>query len=274
MCPPSRGGAAPISGGGSGFARSGYPGHYDAAVNWLSLYYTLTSDDTAHKGGRMSHQPEIILRAPAGPAGFLGASAWLDFYADVRQAGETGGGALHEADYTAFWAWSIQAIRTAVETGWTAQTFPQRRGDAAWTHEWYILAVLDTSDFWDVRMGALSPYAAYYLDMDDARGGRSDWGITWRVPLAAMGLSDRPLLKDIAITPSVVLGINHGQLRGGTRPSCLRYALDVSCDLNDALKIPAKSGIISLNAFLCFRQGFLDGVEDGLYGGITLGYRL
>lgn len=79
------------------------------------------------QGGKLSHQPQIGVWQDIKGAGTFGASAWLDFYS-TKLDEETGSGALHEGDYTAYWAYPIEPLSMAVELGWTARTFPQFSG--------------------------------------------------------------------------------------------------------------------------------------------------
>ena len=253
--------------------RAGYPGHYGQAGDWFSFDYALTSDDTGYKGGKLSYQPQVGVWHDTGVAGIFGASAWLDMY-DFKLAEESGSGALHEGDYTAYWAYPIQPLSTAVELGWTARTFPQYAGDKAFTHEWYVLVSFDDSKLFGTKSCVLRPYVGYYRDMDDLGGARIEWGISHCFLLRELGLADQPVLRDIAVMPSLTTCIDDHQLSDSTRVASLRYGLDISYDLNSALGIDTKLGLFSIGGFLYYRQAFMDPVRNDLYGGLTLGYRL
>lgn len=104
----------------------------------------------------------------------------------------------------------------------------------------------------------LRPYVGYYQDMDDLAGSRIEWGISHGFLLRDLGLADQPVLKNIAIMPSLAMCIDHRQLTTATRAASLRYGLDVSYDLNRALGIDPKLGLFSLGRFLPERQPFLE----------------
>ena len=162
----------------------------------------------------------------------------------------------------------------AVELGWTARTFPQCSGDKAFTHEWYVLLSFDDSRLFGTKCNVLRPYVGYYQDMDDLGGARIEWGISHGFCLRDLGLADQPVLKNIAIMPSLAMCIDHRQLTTATRVASLRYGLDVSYDLNSALGIDPKLGLFSIGGFLYYREAFIDPVRNDLYGGLTVGYRL
>jgi hypothetical protein len=92
-----------------------------------------------------------------------------------------------------------------------------------------------------------------------------------------------PILKDLTITPSLTLGIDHRYMwafsldrsAGGptTKLAFLNYGLSFGYDLSSALKIPEKYGSLGLAAFLNFSQAFEDNyLDDEFYGGMSVSY--
>jgi hypothetical protein len=100
-------------------------------------------------------------------------------------------------------------------------------------------------------------------------------GVSHSFRLAQMGFEDSPVLKDVTITPLVVLSIDHRQLTQSTRFASVQYGLYIDYDLSEALKIPAKYGRLRLTGFVHFRDAFPayeNHLRDHLYGGIRLAY--
>ena len=73
-------------------------------------------------------------------------------------------------------------------------------------------------------------------------------------------MASTPILKDITVTPSFVMGIDDGQYGSSMRAANLRYGLDVTYDLNGALGIPEQYGNMSITAFLNFSDAIFSEV--------------
>jgi len=81
------------------------------------------------------------------------------------------------------------------------------------------------------------------------------------------------VLRHMTVTPSFVMGVDHGQLSGGTRLAHVQCGLDVSFDLGTALGLPANCGTLTLNGFLRFSDAVFNAVlNDEFWGGVTIGY--
>jgi hypothetical protein len=216
--------------------------------------------------------------------GTFSASFWFEWYAGQNDTA-FGGGAHHlqEVDYTLSWSYDVPETPLGVELGWIAYQFPFISGDdPQWTHEVYAAVSFDDSVLFGRPI--LSPYFAYYLDVDDVRGSWMELGVSHEFAMSDCGLADTPVLKDVTVTPSLVLGIDHryydkaglGAANAiGTRLGNLQYGLDVGLDLGSALGLPERYGSLSLNGFLRYSQAFHDenaAVNDDFWGGMTVGY--
>ncbi len=265
----------------------------------FSIDYTLVTDyiwrginlsEYAGEGReRLNHQMTTGFSIDTKPLlgtdlGTIAGSVWFEWYAGQDDA-EFGGGAHHlqEVDYTLSWSYDIPKLPLAVELGWIAYQFPWLGGDdGQWTHEVYATLSLDDSCIFGKPI--LNPYVSYYLDVDDVRGSWIEIGVSHDFPLAECGLGNTPVLKDVTLTPSLVLGIDHRYydkvgLGGGsgtsTRLGNLQYGLDAVLDLSSLLGIPEKYGSLSLTGFLYYSQAFHDespAVNDEFWGGVTIGY--
>ena len=130
----------------------------------------------------------------------------------------------------------------------------------------------------------LNPSVAYYHDVDDIQAGVLIFEIEHPLVLAEYGAQDCIILKDMVVTPSARLMIDHryydkagvGGTGGiGTRMGYLEYGLDVTLDLTSALNMPKQFGIFTVGGFLNFVQPFHDEsplVNDQLYGGLKVGW--
>ena len=206
--------------------------------------------------------------------GTFGFSIWGEWYADQESVlTPTSSGSLQEVDYTIYWSYELSEIYTTLELGWIAYTFPQAGHDAFYTNEPYISLSFDDSPLFGTEESILNPYVAYYLDTDDIDGGWLELGISHDFALGDLGLADTPVLAEITITPSFILGIDDGQMGKSMRLANLHWGLDIAYDLNTAMNISPEYGSMSLTAFLYFSDAIHDAfLNDELYGGVTLGY--
>ncbi|NIA07634.1 MAG: hypothetical protein GWP14_08390 [Actinobacteria bacterium] len=254
----------------------------------FSLDYTIVSDyifrganfsEYAGEGReKLNHQLGVGLEFDTSQVGAnlgtFGVSFWGEWYADQESALTPGSqGSLQEVDYTIYWSYEIAELSTTIETGWIGYTFPQAGHDAYYTNELYVSLSFDDSTLFGTEEAVLNPYVAYYLDVDDVDGAWLELGISHDFGLADLGMDNTPVLKDITITPSLVMGIDNGQMGKSMRAANLQYGLDIGYDLSSALNIPQEYGSISLTAFVYFSDAIHDAfLNDELWGGLTLSY--
>jgi len=242
----------------------------------LYLDYSAVTDDTGTKGGALGHtiyiNPEYVAPNP----GRFGAAVWLEALDANRldEAEARGGGDVREVDYFLYYAQDVKPLDATAEVGWIAATFPQRHGDRAYTHEWYVALGLNDAAWFRTKENIFNPYLVYYMDVDDTRGGRIQFQISHTFLPARMGLARAPVWKNVAITPSFLMDVDLRGLTKHTKIASLRYGIEVFYDLSDIFKIPPKHGSIGVTVFLYFRDCLLgDPYEDRLFGGMTLSYR-
>ncbi len=256
----------------------------------VSLDYTIVSDyifrganfsEYAGEGReKLNHQLgfgiELDTAELGANLGTFGFFFWGEWYADQVSALNTPlgtGNSLQEVDYTISWSYEIAELFTTVELGWIAYTFPQTGGDAHYTHEWYVSLGFDDSVLFGTEGSVLNPYVAYYWDVDDVDGAWLEWGISHGFGLADLGLGSTAVLKDITITPSLVMGVDNGQMGKSMRMANLQYGIDVGYDISAAIGMPEKCGSIGLNLFLYFSDAVHDAfLNDEFWGGMTLSY--
>lgn len=221
--------------------------------------------------------------------GRFGGSIWFEWFAGQEQLTGWSGNNLQEVDYTVYWAYDIEPCGLGVELGWIGYHFPRFRdsgstvsADSAYTHEAYIKLSYDDSKIFDKPM--LNPYVAYYQDIDDVRGGILAFGVSHDFVLKDMGLAEACICKDLTLTPSFAMVIDHryydkagvgGDGGTGTRLGYLEYSLAVAYDLSSAFSIPAQYGALNLTGFITFDQSLHDSanaVQDEFYGGVKLSW--
>jgi len=245
----------------------------------LRLDYTLASEYVFRgvnfsKPGGLNHQMTVGLSYDAGAFGTLDVAAWFEWFAGQRKL-TPDSGLTQEVDFTLSWSYEIPATGLTFSTGWIFYVFPQQADDAQCTQEWFASLSLDDSALFGTEGPVLSPYVAYYLDVDDVQGSWIEWGVSHDFPLAELGLAGVPVLKDLTVSPSFVMGIDCGQNSPSCRLANLVYGLDVSLDLNAALSIPDAFGSLSLTGFLRFSDAVFDAVlDDELWGGLTLAWEM
>jgi hypothetical protein len=257
----------------------------------VSVNYTLVTDYvfrginfSEYRGeGRekLNHQLGVAAAYDTGKLGKFGAMAWFEWYADQERLTPGCGDHLQEVDYILYWSYPIEPLATTVETGWIGYTFPQVAGHERCTNEWYVMLSLDDGRLFGTKNNVLNPYVAYYLDLDLFHAGSwLEFGVSHDFALSEMGCKDVPVLKDLTITPSFVLGYDHRYLnkaagfgREASRLGNLQYGLTFTYDLRRALKLPEWVGALSLAAFLKFSDAVRDDViNDEFWGGMTLAW--
>lgn len=251
----------------------------------VSVDYTIVSDYIFRginfgPSPAVSHQLGVGLELDTSELGMnignFGVSFWGEWYGDQVSALNVppgSGGSLQEVDYTLYWNYEIPQFYTTFELGWIAYTFPQLSGDAYYTNEWYVKLDFNDSVLFGTEKPVLNPYVAYYLDVDDVDGGWLELGISHDFPLAQMGMENASVLKDITVTPSLVVGIDDGQMGKSMRLANMQYGIDIGYDVSSALGIPEEYGSVSLTGFIYFSDAIFNAaISDELWGGITFGY--
>ncbi len=230
---------------------------------------------------KLNHQVGAGLEFDTKRFGTLGLSTWFEWFAGQERLTPDESCNLQEVDYSVYWRYEVEPLATTMEFGWIAYHLPFLSGDSQFTHEWYVSLSLDDSKLLGTREAVFNPSFTYYQDLDDFEGSWIEISVSHDFALGEMkSLKATPVLKDVTVTPSVTLGIDHrwmaqavGSGRDSTRLGNLLYGLEISYDLSSAMKIPDKYGSIALAGFLCFSQALRDElINDEFYGGMTLSY--
>jgi len=254
----------------------------------FSIDYTLISDyiwrgvnfsEYAGEGReKPNHQMGVGVAFETEKFGTFSAGFWFEWFAGQRSMDPASDGHLQEVDYTLSWSYDIEALATSVEVGWIAYQFPQSGGDAETSYEWYVSLGFDDSKLFGTDEAVLNPSVTYYMDVDLAKGGQwLEFGISHDFALADLGCAETPVLKDVTLTPSLTLGVDHGYFTNATKLGNLLYGLAIGYDLSSALGLPQRYGSLSLTGTLNFSQALgikddLDGYQDEFFGGVTIGY--
>lgn len=254
----------------------------------VSVDYTLVSDYvwrgvnlSEYRGEgheRPNHQTNVGLSYDTGDFGSINAGFWFEWYSGQKAMDPGSDGHLQEVDYTLSWSYDIKAIATSVEVGWLAYQLPQASGDLQTTYEWFIGLGFDDSKLFGTEEAVLNPTVKYYYDVDLVEGGQFlEFGISHDFALAKLGCDKTPILKDLTITPSATLGVDHRYFTSSTKLSNILYGLAVSYDLSGALGIPEQYGSLNLTGFVNYSQALglkedVSGYQDELFGGMKVGY--
>ena len=299
------------------------PGVFKAVS--FKLDYTLASDyvwrglnrSEYRREGRekLNHQLSVGFeidpsKLGAPPIGRFGGAVWFEWYAGQERLTPWSSNNLQEVEYQVYWACDVEPIALGVEVGWIAYHFPRLRdggapapSDAAYTHEVYVRLSFDDSKVFGAPM--LSPTVTYYHDVDEVQAGFLIAQISHDFPLR-MCCGKAPILKDLTITPSFALAVDHRYYdkahvgsrtttvasapqeplnepfeeplyftAKGTRLAYVEYGLVVKYDLSSALGIPPQCGAFSVSGFLNFTQSLHDNssaVQDEFWGGMSVGW--
>lgn len=219
------------------------------------------------------------------PAGTVSMSFWFDWWAGLNDtaAGVNTGSHLVEVDYRVAWGYDIPDVPVAIELGYLAHQFPHVPR-LQHMHELFATVALDDSCIFGRRI--LNPYVSVYHEVDELRYTWFEAGVVHDLALAEYGMGDVPVAKDVTITPSLVLGIDHRfydeverklgmDSSVGTRFGNLSYGLEIGLDVSSMLGMPEEFGQVDLSGFLNFSQQLASHsplVNDDLYGGMKVAY--
>ena len=219
--------------------------------------------------------------------GVFGATGWFEWFQGQKHLTPWAEGNLQEVDYSFYWKYLIEPIGTTFETGYIHYTFPPYRyagapkGSSDQDGEWYFKLAFDDSKWFGTKTPIFSPYYAFYLDTDAA--AQTSWmevGISHAFALSDLGMGEVPVLKNITLTPSMILGMQNGYyaafgLEDSSQTRCanLQWGLDAAYDVSSAFHISPKYGKMTLGGFLYWSEA-LDtaAIQNQLYGGLKLGY--
>ncbi len=254
----------------------------------IGIDYTLVSDYvwrgvnlSEYRGEgreRANHQMNVGLSYDLGDCGSINAGFWFEWYAGQKAMDPTSDGHLQEVDYTLSWSYDIEPLAVGVEVGWIAYQFPQASGDLQTTHELFVGLSFDDSKLFGTDSGVLNPTVKYYYDIDLVEGGQFlELGISHDFALADLGCDETPILKDLTVTPSATLGIDHRYFTGSTKLANVLYGLALSYDLGGAIGMPENCGSLNLTGFINYSQALgiqsdVPGYKDEFFGGMTVGY--
>ncbi|HNQ23843.1 MAG TPA: hypothetical protein PKK06_12175 [Phycisphaerae bacterium] len=229
-----------------------------------------------------------------GTWGHLGFATWFEWYAGQEKLNPIEGGQnLQEIDYTVYWKYPLRAIETDFTLGWTfydfanlstllkRDPFPGNDKDDT-TNEWFVK--FEHNDAWLWKWlwpqndaGVLNPSLAVFHDTGIAAGNAA-----W----IEFGLNHEfPVFDKLTVTPSWTLGVDHNYYREfagdpdgkTTRLGNMLWGLDVSYDLTELLRIPARWGTMRLSGLLYFSDALGNPenngiIKDEFFGGVALGY--
>ena len=231
---------------------------------------------------KLNHQLGIHVAYEPEKLGKFGVVFWLEWYADQEKLTPRCDDHLQEVDYIVYWSYPIKPIATTVETGWIGYTFPQASGDCFCTNEWYVMLSLDDAKLFGTKANVLNPYVAFYLDLDLFHPGSwLEFGVSHDFVLADFdACKNVPVVKNLTVTPSLVVGLDHRYLnkavgfgREATQLGNIQSGLAVSYDLSGALGLPPQYGDLILTGFFKFSNAIRDElINDEFWGGVTVAW--
>ncbi len=246
------------------------------------------SEFDGEDGERCNSQLTVGAAWDTGVVGTFGFTIWWEWYSGQLEMDPASHTRLQEVDYTIYWAYDLREIVPSLpvifETGWIAYTFNNATGDCYYTHEWYWGFYLNDGELLGLDQGILNPYIVWYLDLDDYRGSFIEMGMSHDFILADLGMDNTPILKDITVTPSAVMGIDHRYFyptnesnNKATRLANVLYGLAVAYDLSGALNLPERYGNITITGFMNYSHAIAnklrhDLISDEFFGGVSATY--
>ncbi|HOD81278.1 MAG: hypothetical protein BWX88_00382 [Planctomycetes bacterium ADurb.Bin126] len=256
---------------------------------YFGLDYVLASDyifrgvnfsEFAREGReKPSHQLTVWVEYDTGVAGTVGGYVWFDWFAANRTLVPGTDSNLYEADYALYWRYNIEKLYTTVEIGWAAYTYPPFTGDFHTTYELWGKLTFDDSVLFGTKGPVFNPYVQYWHDYDVVKGGWLELGAKHDFALAELGMGDVPVLKDITVTPSLALGMDHRYntkalgFSPATRLGNIQYGLDVVYNVSQALGVHERWGVVKVGPFLRFSQALFDEItQDEFWGGLKVSY--
>lgn len=245
---------------------------------WRGLNFSEYAGEGREK---LNHQLTVGAEVELGKFGNVGFSTWFEWYAAQEKLTPDYGGNNQETDYTVYYNYTFEDLGMTAEVGWLAYTLPPIGGDAHTDYELYGKLSFDDSKWFGTKEAIFNPYVAYYHNLDLGKN-TSYWeaGVSHDFALAELGCCDTPILKDMTITPSAVLGAQHRWYEAlglDDKPSTgltnVTYGLAFNYDLSGALGMPEQYGSISLGTFLNYSQAIDDEVlNDEFFGGVSVSY--
>jgi hypothetical protein len=227
---------------------------------------------------RPSHQLTTFLEYDTGAAGVFGGYIWFDWYGGSTPS--TGDEKLFEVDYVPYWRYTFQPLFTTLELGYGFYTSPEEIPQPSSTAEFYVKVSFDDHAVWGTEGPVLSPFVAYYQDVDAYQGGWLDVGVSHIFELGSFDVYKDTFFKDLTVTPSLTLGADHRYLGPATgkgpkvtRLAAVLYGLDMAYTLNDVLKLEPQYGTVTVGIFLNYSEALeRDVIENEFFGGLKVGY--
>ena len=243
------------------------------------------------EGGRWPNQQLTTgFEIDLGKFGRVGGSVWFEWYCGQPSLmPNDGSNTFQQVNYNVYYAYLIEAIGLDVQVGYLWLDFRRLRID---TQEVNLKLTWDDSILmralgFDVKKPVLNPYLFVAFDVDFAAGGvYFELGMSHPFALAAMGLNSTPFLKDITVTPSMMIagdthylnklsGLRSNSGNNQCQLNNITYGLDVKYDLKSALSIPDQyCGSLYVKGFMNYQQRLTNAsslINDELYGGISIG---
>jgi hypothetical protein len=219
---------------------------------------------------RVNHDLTPWAEYDTGALGTFGVFAWFWFYEGLDEIYPDAGNDFAEADYNAFWRYEIGDLGTTVEIGGGAYNYPHEHGSARRSVEVWGKISFDDSSWFGAEEPVLSPSIAYWRDVDDVEAGWLEIAVEHE-----FGLGEAPVLGEVAVTPSLILGVDHEYIPKvldksdpDTELGTLVCGLEVACDIGGALGIPECCGSLSIGGFVKYSHALRDHyIHDEFWGG-------
>ncbi len=252
----------------------------------FSIDYTVVSDyvwrganlsEYAGEGReKLNHQLGTDIGVDLDEFGTVGFRTWFEWFAGQSSLTPRDNSNLQEVDYGLYWQYEIPQAGLTTELGWVAYQFPPLGGDGHSSYEVYGSIGFNDGLLFGTDEGVLNPTVAYYHDYDLVKAGWLEIGVSHEFA----GPASCPLMKNMTITPSLTLTVDHrywdratDSCGVGTRLGSLLYGVEMCYDLGAAIEMPEQAGSLTVTGFLNFSQALHDQLlSDEFYGGVKLSY--
>ncbi|RPI62795.1 MAG: hypothetical protein EHM48_03535 [Planctomycetaceae bacterium] len=264
----------------------------------FSMSYMLMSDyiwrginlsEYPHEGReKANNQMYINVEYDLKPFGAVGANFFFEFFEAQPKLTPWSDTHLQEIDYNPYWKYPVAPIDMTFETGWIAYSFPPYSKSGSpdhslqYTNEWYVKFSFDDSKWFSQPKPVLSPYFALYQDVGLTGGALwAELGVSHAFDLKdSPKLATSPILKNVSITPSAVLGAQHDFYHGlglvdhdTTKLANINWVLDISYNLSEALNLPPSAGKFTVGPYLGYSQPLdRQALNDEFYGGLKVSF--